>query len=215
MTQHSVPIGAVAALYDLAPSTLRWWERQGVMAPPGRATARRRYDELDLRRVGMAYLCHVQGRMPLASVAVVTSEKANFSVWQQVIKDCISHLDNEIEQMAAARNYLRNLLSCTDDDPASCPMLDPELRRSTPRGRIAATDLIEAADAATRRTVRPRKRDEKIPSTQGRDENAGVARECRVCGTEVELSPRGRLRTYCSRACQQHAYRQRRRGDNV
>jgi AcrR family transcriptional regulator len=48
--------------------------------------------------------------------------------------------------------------------------------------------------------IRDQKRDEK------RDENA-----CLVCGTAVEVSAKGRPRDYCSRACQQRAYRQRTR----
>lgn len=37
----AVPIGEAVALYRLAPSTLRWWERQGVVAPTARRGGRR------------------------------------------------------------------------------------------------------------------------------------------------------------------------------
>jgi AcrR family transcriptional regulator len=45
-----------------------------------------------------------------------------------------------------------------------------------------------------------------------RDENCDEKRDenaCRVCGKPVEVSAKGRPREYCSRACQQRAYRQR------
>ncbi|MFI0423514.1 TetR/AcrR family transcriptional regulator [Spongiactinospora sp. 9N601] len=45
--------------------------------------------------------------------------------------------------------------------------------------------------------------------TQNRDENRDESR-CRMCGEPVEQPASGRPRAYCSRACQQRAYRRRR-----
>ncbi|WP_345633365.1 TetR/AcrR family transcriptional regulator [Rugosimonospora acidiphila] len=51
---------------------------------------------------------------------------------------------------------------------------------------------------------------------EGRDENRdenltrGSGRDCPVCGTPLDPAVRGRPRDYCSRACRQRAYRQRR-----
>ncbi|ANZ21034.1 Tetracyclin repressor, C-terminal all-alpha domain [Streptomyces noursei ATCC 11455] len=49
-------------------------------------------------------------------------------------------------------------------------------------------------------------------SDEKRDVTAGQAPagRCSVCGTEFDGARRGRPRDYCSRACQQRAYRQRR-----
>jgi predicted site-specific integrase-resolvase len=43
--ESSLSIGDVAALYGLSPSTLRWWEKLGVVAAAARAGGRRVYDE--------------------------------------------------------------------------------------------------------------------------------------------------------------------------
>jgi MerR HTH family regulatory protein len=73
MSDNTVQIGQAAALFGLAPSTVRWWEKQGVLPPSHQAAGKRRYDRTDLRRIGLAYLCSVTGMMPLEQTAIVTS----------------------------------------------------------------------------------------------------------------------------------------------
>ncbi|WEV24722.1 MerR family transcriptional regulator [Streptomyces sp. 71268] len=211
MTKSAVSIGDAAALYELAPSTVRWWERQGVLSPPARDGGRRRYRERDLRRLGVAYLCRVVGRLPLDRTAVVTSGKATLSGWQRVVSEQIDLLDQEVERLRAARDYLRHLLSCESDDMAQCPVLDGELSRNTPVGRGLGGDLVAAARAAGsgERPARSRRpaRDESPSDQPACDEKAA---RCAGCRAPVAQSPRGRPRAYCSRACQQRAYRARR-----
>ncbi len=211
VTKSAVSIGEAAALYELAPSTVRWWERRGVLTPPARDGGRRRYRDRDLRRLGVAYLCRVVGRLPLDRAAVVTSGKATLSGWRRVVGEQIDVLDREIEQLRAARDYLRHLLRCETDDMAQCPVLEGELTRDTPVGRGPGGDLVAAARAAgnggrpawSRRPAR----DETPPDQSACDEKAA---RCPGCRGPVAQTPRGRPRTYCSRACQQRAYRARR-----
>ncbi|MFH9069882.1 MerR family transcriptional regulator [Streptomyces alboflavus] len=206
----AVSIGEAAALYGLAPSTVRWWERRGVLNPPARDGGKRRYGDPDLRRIGVAYLCCVVGAMPLDQAAVVTSGKSTNSAWQGTVGAQITQLEQRIEELTAARDYLRHLLSCTDDDMAECPVLEGELSARTPRGRVAATDLVTAArtarsggerhEGASARDVNP------AAERPARDRNPGL---CPGCRGPLTRSPRGRPRTYCSRACRQRAYRGR------
>lgn len=63
MTEQTLTVGQAAAQVGLSPHTLRWYEREGLVAPVGRdAAGRRRYTEADigwlvlltkLRRTGM------------------------------------------------------------------------------------------------------------------------------------------------------------------
>ncbi|MEW2387071.1 MerR family transcriptional regulator [Streptomyces venezuelae] len=204
MTRRSeVLIGEAAVLYGLAPSAVRWWERQGLMAPPAREGGKRRYDDTDLRRIGLAYLCRVIGRMPLAQAAVVTSGKATRDAWQTVVETQLAQVDAQIAQLEAARGYLRHALACTDDDIAGeCPVLDAELTAHTPRGRFPDSDLVTAARAAHA------SRDEKTADRPEGDERPGL---CPSCRGPVAPPSRGRPPTYCSPACRQRAYRARRR----
>ncbi|QWF81973.1 helix-turn-helix domain-containing protein [Amycolatopsis sp. CA-230715] len=199
MNDRAVHIGQAAALYGLAPSTVRWWESQGVLDPPARDGGKRVYTDADLRRIGVAYLCCVVGKMPLDQAAVVTSGKAPHGTWQRAVGDQIESMGQRIEQLEAARDYLRHLLSCHDDDMAQCRFLAGELSARTPRGSVADVDLVAAARAAGK----------------GRDENHASDDEkpetCAMCAGPIARGKRGRRRKYCSPACRQQAYRTRRK----
>jgi len=133
MDEPGVSIGDAAALYWLAPSTLRWWERQGVLPLPDRVDGRRIYREVDLRRIGLAHLHCVTGRMPLRSAAAVTSGKTDAATWHRVVEAEMERLDRQIQELIEARAYLAHMRLCPGDDPALCPELDGEFQRRTPR----------------------------------------------------------------------------------
>lgn len=203
-------IGEAAALYGLAPSTVRWWERQGVLGQPARGGGRRIYLDTDLRRIGVAYLCCVVGKMPLDQAAVVTSGKAPHSVWQQTVGEQIGEIERRIEQLRAAKDYLHHLLRCEDDDMVECRFLERELTTHTPRGQVCDSDLVTAARSARDAGPGPDTavaRNEIPTDRPTRDENPGRCTGCR--GRMPRLS-RGRPRKYCSHACRQRAYRARR-----
>ncbi|MEV5977755.1 MerR family transcriptional regulator [Streptomyces sp. NPDC052114] len=208
--RRAVLIGEAAALYGLAPSTVRWWERQGVLDPPARDGGKRRYGDIDLRRLGLAYLCCVVGRMPLDQAAVVTSGKGTRAAWQEAIDAQLVRLERTIAELEAARGYLRHALNCTSDDIAgNCTIMDAELTARTPRGRFPGSDIVTAARTARGDAAGGPPRDENAAAGPPCDERPAFCPGCR--GT-VTRSSRGRPRTYCSPACRQRAYRARRRG---
>ncbi|MCF3119209.1 MerR family transcriptional regulator [Streptomyces arenae] len=202
-------IGDAAALYGLAPSTVRWWERQGVLNRPARDGGKRLYGDTDLRRLGLAYLCCVVGRMPLDQAAVVTSGKATRDAWQEAIDAQLVRLERTIAELEAARGYLRHALNCTSDDIAgSCSIMDAELAARTPRGRFPGSDLVTAARAARDGAQGGPPRDENAAARPAGDESPVL---CPGCRGPVTRTSGGRPRTYCSQACRQRAYRARRR----
>lgn len=175
----SVSIGMAAARYELAPSTLRWWESQGVLPAPPRVNGRRVYSETEVRRIGLAYLCCVTGAMPLEQASVVTSGNRDRH-WHTTVQRHAAVLEERIAELQRAHAYLLHLVQCPDTDIVrDCPDLDDELARHTPL-----------------------RRDETPPT---REETASS--RCAVCGDPLSQPSRGRRRTYCSRACQQRRYR--------
>jgi len=212
MSDPTVSIGEAAALYGLTPATLRWWERQKVVAQPARDGGRRIYSDADLRRIGLAYLCCVVGKMPLDQAAVVTSGKVSHGMWQRTVGEQITSMGQRIEQLEAAKDYLRHLLYCRGDDMAECLFLDGELSTHTPRGRVSASDLIGAARAAggvRQEHAEPPVCDEIQSDRRPGDETPSL---CTCCRAPMARAYRGRPRKYCSRACQQRVYRARQDG---
>jgi MerR family transcriptional regulator, copper efflux regulator len=199
-----VSIGQAAALYGRAPSTLRWWESQGVLPEPPRVNGRRVYTETELRCIGLAYLCCITGAMPLEQAAAVTSGRRN-GHWQSTVRRNAEVIEAKIAELQSAHRYLLHLLRCSDDDIVmECPYLDQELMSHTPRGLVAAPDLVAAAHS-TPRSTSARRRDETGPP---RDETSPPPSRCAVCAGALAQPARGRRRKYCSRACQQRHHRQ-------
>ncbi|MHA6628761.1 MerR family DNA-binding transcriptional regulator [Pseudonocardia sichuanensis] len=202
---HGISIGQAAALFGLAPSTLRWWESQGVLPEPPRANGRRVYTETELRRIGLAYLCCVTGAMPLEKAAVVTSASRN-GHWQSTVRRHAELLEEKIEELQSAHRYLLHLLHCPDDDIVrECPDLEGELMARTPRRLAAAPGLVAAARSIARGAVAGRGRDE---TGRRRDETTASSSRCAICAAPLTQPARGRRRKYCSRACQQRRFRQ-------
>lgn len=202
--QLDVSIGQAAALYDIAPSTVRWWESQRVLPEPPRVDGRRVYDEVELRRIGLAYLCCVTGMMPLDQGAVVTSGSRN-DHWQGTVTRHVRVLEEKIRELQGAHEYLMHLLMCPGDDIVEeCPWLDAELMERTPRGRVSAPSLIAAARSAPRHGSTTGNRDDiDAPG----DQSPTTPDCCIVCAAALSQPATGRRRRYCSHACQQRHYR--------
>ncbi|OHT82806.1 MerR family transcriptional regulator [Mycobacteroides saopaulense] len=196
--EPTVNIGEAAALYGLAPSTLRWWEKQGVLSSPTQHSGRRTYTERDLRRIGIAYLCCITGMMPLRQAAIVTSHSAQPDTWRHAVTEQVADISARIEQLDHAREYLNHLLSCQNEDIVDCPYLDGELRVRTPRGRAAGPDLVSAARGTCYESAATC--DEMTGSSSG---------NCVFCGGQLSTQGKGRPPRYCSPACKQRAYRHR------
>lgn len=199
-----VSIGQAAALYGLVPSTLRWWEAQGVLPEPPRVNGRRVYTEIELRRIGLAYLCCVVGGMPLDQAALVTAGGHRNREWQAAVRRHAELVEARIARLRSALGYLSHLSLCPDDDVVrECPHLDGELATHTPRGLVAADALVTAARSFPHAHARSR-RDEIGPP---RDKNLAPLGRCAVCAGEFAQPTRGRKRVYCSPACRQRRYR--------
>lgn len=208
-TEPTVNIGEAAALYGLAPSTLRWWEKQGVLNSPIQHGGRRTYCERDLRCIGIAYLCCITGMMPLRQAAVVTSHTTQPDTWRHAVTEQVAEISARIDRLDRAREYLNHLLCCQNEDIVDCPYLDGELRIRTPRGRAAGTDLVSAARSAPTSVVT-------ICDESGATCNETTANSsptCLFCDRRLTPRGKGRPQRYCSPACKQRAYRQRRRGE--
>jgi MerR family copper efflux transcriptional regulator len=165
-----VTIGEAAAHFGLAPSTLRWWEQQGLLVP-----------------------------------TELFAGHATTQHWHDTFRDRIREIDRQIEQLATARGWLSHALGCQADDPTRCSHLDSCLdeeldefaaRHLTP-GSISTRDMFRHE---FRHRHESRDRTGVPPAPQAC---------CKVCGVPVPQARTGRLRTYCSHACRQRAYRAR------
>ena len=121
-------IGEVAHRAHVATSTIRYYERRGLLSADARQSGQRRYRIETLRRlvfIGMMQdigltLDEVDGVLNAATVAE----------WKAIAGQRLVALDEQIAQLQHARGLLAGALLCRFDHPATdCNIMGAEIDR--------------------------------------------------------------------------------------
>ena len=108
-------IGEAADRVGVAPSTLRYWERVGLLEAPGRVGGKRRYDAQALRQIEMIVLSRRAG-FTLAETRVVLeglSERAPPPrVWRELAASKLPELERTLAEAGAMKRILEAGLDC-------------------------------------------------------------------------------------------------------
>jgi AcrR family transcriptional regulator len=117
---------------------------------------------------------------------------------------------------------LTTLLRRAQEAGAVRPDLDPQDVRALLSGCVGMSQAIESPERARRLSrilwegLRPERnsedRNETRVSITSRNETAVTERACPVCGTPIPETATGRPAKYCSAACRQKAFREKRKG---
>ena len=131
-------IGQVAEAAGVAVSTVRFYEREGLLEADERRSGQRRYQPETLRRlifIGMLK----DGGLSLEEIAGVLNA-ATKQEWKDIARARLSELDREIERLQLARTYLHGALVCRYDHPATdCRVMGAEIdRRLNLRSAVAS-----------------------------------------------------------------------------
>lgn len=110
----SLPIGEVAARSGVSVDTLRFWEREGLIDPPGRtAGGRRAYDEsvLDLLEVITSLRAVGFGLDDVRRVLGVKASSATVAGRVAGMREAIGELEGVLDERAAALDRARGHLA--------------------------------------------------------------------------------------------------------
>jgi len=135
---ESLSIGEVAELLGVATSTLRWWEKQGLISPRDRRVGRRYYNQAEVRRLAIIQFLQETGLMSLDDSAALLDGRNDNQDWQDVVRTRIDSISVQIEQLTTAKAYLEHTLRCHRDNFATeCPYLrdDIDARLARKRGK--------------------------------------------------------------------------------
>lgn len=125
-------IGEVAARSGLATSAIRYYEREGLIPPPGRRSGQRVYPESVLERLALIDLAKRAGftvaemRTLLAGFARRTPPAER---WRALTRSKLAALDERIEEAERMKRVLATVMRCR------CPTLEDcgrALARSRP-----------------------------------------------------------------------------------
>jgi DNA-binding transcriptional MerR regulator len=125
-------IGEVAAAAGVSVSTVRFYERQGLLHADERRSGQRRFRPETLRRLVFIGMLKDAG-LSLDDIAGVLAAET-VQDWKAIARRRLGALDDEIERLQAARTYLHAALLCRYDHPATdCRVMGAEIDRRLSR----------------------------------------------------------------------------------
>ena len=121
-------IGEVARRAGVATSTVRYYERRGLLAADARRSGQRRYRASSLRTLVFIGMLQDAG-LSLDDIAAVLDAE-DIGEWKGVAEQRLAVLDAEIERLQHAAMYLRGALGCRFDHPLTeCRVMGAEIDR--------------------------------------------------------------------------------------
>ena len=126
MEAELVTIGALARRAGIATSTVRYYERRGLVRPDARRSGQRHYRESTVRLVVFIGMLKDAG-LSLEDIDGVINA-ATVGEWKAIGERRLTVLDEEIARLEHAREYLRGALLCRYDHPVSeCAIMGAEI----------------------------------------------------------------------------------------
>ncbi len=129
-------IGEVAARAGVATSTVRYYERRGLLLADARTSGQRRYTVASLRRLVFIGMLQDAG-LALDEIDSIL-HAADVAEWKAIGARRLRALDEDIAQLQHAREILAAALLCRYDHPATdCRIMGAEIDRRLERRQDA------------------------------------------------------------------------------
>jgi DNA-binding transcriptional MerR regulator len=114
-------IGQLSAETGVPTSTIRFWERKGLLTPARRQSGQRRYTTAAVRGVVMLRLLQEAG-LTLADIRRFRAEQAiTPRSWHTLVAGKLADVERQIAALEHARDLLTHASSCHHDDLLACP----------------------------------------------------------------------------------------------
>src|SRR5437899_4401085 len=121
-------IGEVARRARVSTSTVRYYERRGLLAADVRQSGQRRYRAGSLRKLVFIGMLQDAG-LALDDISGIL-EATTVRQWKAIAARRLDALDDEIDRLQRARSYLAGALLCRYDHPATdCKIMGAEIDR--------------------------------------------------------------------------------------
>ena len=125
-------IGDLGARAGVPTSTIRYYDRIGLLPADDRRSGQRRYGDASLRRLVFIGMLQDAG-LSLDEIAGVLGAES-IAEWKAIGRARLEVLNAEIERLQHARDFLRGALNCRYDHPATdCKVMGAEIDRRLAR----------------------------------------------------------------------------------
>lgn len=119
-----VPIDEVCRRFALASSTLRYYERRGLVTAASKRAGKRWYAPDDVRRIGAIRFWQSRGRLSLDDIDELLADSPGAS-WSTVIARHLGSIEDQIADLLEARAVLEHIVEHHPDGrPDGCPFYE-------------------------------------------------------------------------------------------
>jgi MerR family copper efflux transcriptional regulator len=134
MQYDLAPIGEVARRAGVAPSTIRYYERRGLLRADARESGQRRYRTETQRRLVFIGMLQDAG-LSLDEIDAILNA-ASVEEWKAIAGHRVDALGEEIARLERARSYLQGAMLCRFDHPLTdCAIMGSEIDRRLAESR--------------------------------------------------------------------------------
>jgi DNA-binding transcriptional MerR regulator len=127
-TDELVTIGEAAARVGVATSTIRYYERRGLVHADQRQSGQRRYREETVRLLVFIGMLQDAG-LTLDDIDGILHAASN-EEWKAIASRRLTELEEQLARLQNAHDYLAGALLCRFDHPATeCAVMGAEIDR--------------------------------------------------------------------------------------
>jgi DNA-binding transcriptional MerR regulator len=114
-------IGELAATTGVPASTIRFWERKRVLAPPERTAGQRRYRPDAVERVVLLRKCQEAG-LTLADIRELQRRFTEATdTCRDLLRTKLTEIEARIANLEHARTMLTHAIHCKHENLTTCP----------------------------------------------------------------------------------------------
>lgn len=116
----SLTIGEVARRANVAPTTVRYYEKVDLLPAPARIGGQRRYDESILDRLEVIRMCKIAGFTLDETRTLFADGTPGRTASQELAEAKLAEIDARISTLRAARQLIEWGMSCTCPSIGDC-----------------------------------------------------------------------------------------------
>lgn len=120
-------IGVLATATGTPISTLRFYERTGLLAEPSRVSGQRRYPPDAAERVAMIRMWRRAG-FSVTEIRSLLADRHRLDDWQNLVRTKIAELEAHVAQIERSRTELQHALFCRAEDWTTCSWMKAAAR---------------------------------------------------------------------------------------
>lgn len=132
ITNRGLSIGQISERTGLAPSAIRFYEEENLVAPFRNAGGQRRFDRADIRRLSFVMIAQQLGfsikQIKDALASLPDNRTPTKADWERLSRQFRDDLDARIAQMEALRSKLDGCIGCGCLSLKACKLYNPKDR---------------------------------------------------------------------------------------